>query len=445
MLEIGSRVEMFIDDWLIERMTDAALRLHPPVRREVVFTADQPWENPWTGYYSVFKDGDTVRLYYRGASEGDGNGWEPTCYAESADGIHFTRPRLGLVDFNGSTANNIIWRGVISHNFAAFRDTNPAADPAARYKALGGLGFEHAGLFALGSADGIHWSLLSEAPVMTEGAFDSQNIAFWDARSGGYRCYSRYIFPTADTQWFRAIQSCTSPDFLQWSPPVPNVYTVPHEEFYTNATLPCPGAEHIYLSFPKRFQPTRHKLPAHENPGVSDAVFMTSRDGVHWDRTFREAWARPGRDERNWTQRSNMTAWGIVETAPDEFSLYISEHYSWPDNRLRRLTVRKHGFAAVHAGVPGGEMLTKPFTFTGGTLHLNYATSAAGGLRVEVQRADGTPVPGCTLDDFPVLYGDEIDAPATWSGGSDLSALAGQPVRLRVVLEDADLFALQIR
>jgi hypothetical protein len=166
---------------------------------------------------------------------------------------------------------------------------------------------------------------------------------------------------------------------------------------------------------------------------------------VHWDRTFREAWARPGRDERNWTQRSNMTAWGIVETAPDEFSLYISEHYSWPDNRLRRLTVRKHGFAAVHAGVPGGEMLTKPFTFTGGTLHLNYATSAAGGLRVEVQRADGTPVPGCTLDDFPVLYGDEIDAPATWSGGSDLSALAGQPVRLRVVLEDADLFALQIR
>ncbi|HOS44396.1 MAG TPA: hypothetical protein PK794_11930 [Armatimonadota bacterium] len=445
MREIGSRVEMFVDHWLIERMAGTALRLHPPVKREVVFTADQPWENHWTGYYSVVQDGDMIRLYYRGASEADGNGWEPTCCAESGDGITFTRPKLGLVDFNGSTANNIIWRGVISHNFAAFRDANPAADPAARYKALGGLGFEHAGLYALGSADGLHWSLLQEAPVMTEGAFDSQNIAFWDARIGAYRCYSRYIVPTEETPWFRAIQSCTSADFLHWTPPVPNAYTVPPEEFYTNATVPCPGAEHIYLSFPKRFLPGRHKVLAHDSPGVSDAVFMTSRDGVHWDRTFREAWVRPGRDERNWTQRSNMTAWGIAETAPDEFSLYISEHYSWPDNRLRRMTVRRHGFAAVHGGVPGGEMVTRAFTFTGARLHLNYATSAAGSLRCELQQADGTPIRGFTLADFPALYGDEIDAVAAWAGGDDLSALAGTPVRLRVALEDADLFAIQLR
>ncbi|OPZ80827.1 MAG: hypothetical protein BWY76_03239 [bacterium ADurb.Bin429] len=415
------------------------------MKREVVFIADQPWENHWTGYYSVVQDGDKIRLYYRGASEADGNGWEPTCYAESSDGITFARPKLGLVDFNGNTANNIIWRGVISHNFAAFLDTNPAADPAARYKALGGLGFEHAGLYALGSADGIHWSLLRETPVMTEGAFDSQNIAFWDARIGAYRSYSRYIFPTEETQWFRAIQSCTSEDFLTWTTPVPNAYDVPHEEFYTNATVSCPGAEHIYLSFPKRFLPTRHKVLAHESPGVSDAVFMTSRDGVHWDRTFREAWVRPGRDERNWTQRSNMTAWGIAETAPDEFSLYISEHYSWPDNRLRRLTVRKHGFASVHGGVPGGEMVTRAFTFTGSQLHLNYATSAAGSLRCELQREDGVPIRGFTLADFPPLYGDEIDAAATWTGGDDLSILAGTPVRLRVALEDADLYAIQFR
>ena len=67
---------------------------------------------------------------------------------------------------------------------------------------------------------------------------------------------------------------------------------------------------------------------------------MTSRDGVQWDRTFREAWMRPGPDPRNWSHRSNMPGTGIIETAPGEWSLYISEHYGWPTNRLRRLTVR---------------------------------------------------------------------------------------------------------
>lgn len=74
-------------------------------------------------------------------------------------------------------------------------------------------------------------------------------------------------------------------------------------------------------------------------------MFLSSRDGVNWDRTFLEARVRPGPDNRNWTQRSYMPAWGIVQLDPAKFSMYITEHYEWPDHRLRRITVRRHGFA----------------------------------------------------------------------------------------------------
>ena len=100
-----------------------------------------------------------------------------TCYAESTDGIHFVRPNLGLHEIDGSKENNVILSGVASHNFAPFLDTNPAAKPDERYKAVAGL---QSNLFAFGSPDGIHWKKLQPEPVMTKGTFDSLNLAFWD-------------------------------------------------------------------------------------------------------------------------------------------------------------------------------------------------------------------------------------------------------------------------
>ena len=176
---------------------------------------------------------------------------------------------------------------------------------------------------------------------------------------------------------------------------------------------------------------------------MSDAVFMSSRDGVNWDRPFLEAWVRPGLDAGNWTDRSNMTAAGIVETAPDEWSLYLSEHYRHADNRLRRVTVRKQGFASMHADARGGEFTTKPLRFTGSRLLLNYSTSAAGSVQIEMQDETGSPLPGFALADMRELYGDELEAVATWKSGASLKALAGKVVRLRVVMRDADLYALR--
>lgn len=449
-LDPGSRWELFVDEFLIAQKQGAALRLHAPVKREVVLTTNQPWEGVTCAYFSVIQHEDRILMYYRGSSGGsDHSDAQVTCVAESSDGIHFTRPNLGLIEAGGTKANNVLWRGVESHNFSPFLDANPSAKPDERFKALGGVkqpgknwhqGETPGGLYAFASADGLHWKKMRDTPVITKGAFDSQNLAFYDTTRSRYVCFSRIFLNKV-----RAVQSHTSTDFLAWSDGIPHAYAkgVPWEHFYTSATVPCPTAPHLFLSFPKRFMTTRHKVPTHKEKGVSDAVFMSSRDGVHWDRPFLEAWVRPGPDPLNWTDRNNMTANGIVDTGDGEWSLYISEHYRHADHRIRRLTVRKQGFASMHAGAAGGEFTTHPLRCAGGRLHLNYATSAAGSIQIEIQDETGQPIPGFALADMPELYGDEFDAAATWKNGADLSVLKDRTIRLRVRLQDADLYALR--
>jgi len=164
---------------------------------------------------------------------------------------------------------------------------------------------------------------------------------------------------------------------------------------------------------------------------------MTSRDGVHWDRTFLDAYLRPGLNQRNWAHRNNQIAVGIIPTAADEWSLYVGENYAWDTNRLRRLTVRPLGFASVHANRAGGEFLTKPLTFTGRRLHLNYATSVVGSIEVTVCDPDGSPIDG--LAGMDPMFGDELEAAVAY----DLAPAIGSPVRLRFRLQDADLFAIR--
>jgi hypothetical protein len=439
-LDIGSRWELFVDEDLVAQKNGLALKLHDPIRREIVLTTDQPWEGMTCAYFSVIQDGKKVLMYYRGSSGGsDHSDAQVTCVAESTDGIHFTRPKLGLIEAGGTKDNNVIWRGVESHNFSPFLDANPNTKPDERYKALGGVkqpgknwhqGETPGGLYAFASADGIHWKKMKDTPVITKGAFDSQNLAFYDTTRSRYTCFSR-IFSNK----VRAVQSNHAPDFLTWTEPVPHKYAegVPMEHFYTSATVPCPTAPHLFLSFPKRFVTTRKKVPEHEGPGVSDAVFMSSRDGVNWDRPFLEAWVRPGPDLKNWTDRNNMTANGIVVTGEGEWSLYISEHYRHADHRIRRLSVRKQGFASMHADAKGGELTTQPVKFAGKKLLLNYATSAVGSIQI-----DALDTAGKVLATMPELYGDEFEANAL-----DVSALAGQTIRLRIKMKDADLYALR--
>jgi len=438
-IDIGSRLELFVDDYLIERMDGVEQRLNHPVRRETALTFDAPSEGDTSAYVTVFKDGEGYRMYYRGSQ------WKPvrqenTCVAESRDGIKWTRPKLGIIEYEGSKQNNIIWTGPGAHAFTPFKDTNPNAKPEERYKAVApASGSGRTELYGYVSADGYHWRLAREAPIITAGNFDSQNLAFWDPNRREYVCYFR-VFRDGHPNGTRDIKRSTSKDFVNWTEPEWLSYPgAPREQLYTNAIAPYFRAPHIYLGFPKRYMPDRKD---HGGDGVSDGVFMTSRDGITFHRWV-EAFMRPGLDEENWIDRTTMASWGILETAPGELSLYYLERNYHPSHGLSRATIRTDGFVSIHAGAKPGTMTTKPLIFKGRELVINYSSSSAGGIRVELQDGSGKPIKGFSLDDCPVIYGDELERVVKWNAGSDVSNLAGKPVRLKFEVQDADLYSIR--
>ncbi|MGB9717425.1 MAG: hypothetical protein ACPL4E_03145 [Thermoproteota archaeon] len=447
--EIGSRLELFIDDWLIAEMRGVELRLHNPVPQEVAIVFNQPWEGNTSGYVTVFKDDGCFRMYYRGSNHnletGEATHPEFTCYAESTDGVNWFKPQLSLFEFNGSKRNNIVWKGIGTHNFTPFRDSNPNCPCEAAYKALGSGGD---GLYAFKSSDGVHWEPMSSRPVITkpavtEYAFDSQNLAFWDSVRRRYTAFFR-----GWRNGVRDILTCSSEDFTSWTEPEWLDYgDAPKEHLYTNGVTPYFRAPHVFIGFPMRFIPEREKT-LHRYKGVSDTLLMSSRDGLHW-RRWTEAFIRPGPMPERWINRNNMTAWGMLATesgltnALVELSLYSSEGYYTAGNRLRRFTLRIDGFASVHAPYSGGELVTRPLVFNGRRLLLNYSTSAAGEVKTEILGEDGNPVPGFTMKECEELYGDEIEGEVCWKSGSDVSRLSGRVVRLRLRMRDADIYALK--
>ncbi|MEQ9409425.1 MAG: hypothetical protein RIK87_16935 [Fuerstiella sp.] len=487
-VEIGSRRELFVDRTLIESLSGTAqLKLHHPEPREIALQHDAPWEGSGSGYHSVFHDGDRYRMYYKAwhLEVGDGRVKTNThplycCYAESDDGIHWTKPNLGLVEFNGSTANNIVLAPTVFGDVtsdpghpAVFRDDNPTCPPEARYKAIIRSARPH-GLLVFQSPDGLHWSLLHPEPVITAGAFDSQNLAFFDPNINAYRAYWRIFTAgtTDDKNWkpsgYRAIRTAVSTDLIHWDAWKDLTYVdSPPEELYTNAVKPYSRAPHLLLGFPVRYTDrgwteSMQALPEPEHrkersraskrygTAITETLLMASRDGVHFHR-WNEAFLPPGMERSGtWNYGHQYPAWHVVETPSDrypginELSFYATEGYwTGKGSVLRRYSLRLDGFVSARASMKGGEILTKPITFRGSRLSLNFASSAAGDVRIELQDAAGQPIPGFTLEDSVAAFGNSLDRTAIWKNGSDVSSLAGQPVRIRFALRDADLFAYQ--
>lgn len=431
--KVGSRLEPFVDDHLIDRLVGSArLEVQQPEPKELVFTADKPWEGNTSAYYTLFQDGDRYRMYYRGAHFDESTKKEAhrevTCYAESRDGIHWNRPELGLFEFDGSKRNNIVWDGPGTHNFTPFLDTNPACPPDAKYKALAGEG--RPGLSAFKSADGIHWSRMNEAPVITKGAFDSQNLAFWHGHAGIYREYHR------EFRVIRDIMTGTSADFLNWTDPVfITIAGAPRQHLYTNAIMPYFRAPHILIGFPTRF------LPEHEQV---EPTFMASRDGYSFRRYEEAVIPRTAPKDRD-GNRSNYMTWGLLQLPGHngELSVYGTEaYYTGPGSRVRRFAYRLDGFVALHAGSEAGEAITRPIRFDGSRLVLNARTNPSGTIRVELQDADGVPLTGFRASEAKAFQGDQTALTVSWPDG-ELASLAGRAVRLRFLLENADLFSFR--
>jgi len=124
-------------------------------------------------------------------------------------------------------------------------------------------------------------------------------------------------------------------------------------------------------------------------------------------------------------------------------SVYVQKNYAQPTAHLNRYSLRLDGFSSLQGSAVGGEMISKLITFEGEKLTLNFATSAAGEIAVEIQDKEGNPIPGFSLDECQILIGNEIDRVVNWKNGSDLSILAGKEIRLRFTLKDADLYSIK--
>ncbi len=457
--QLGTSRELLWDEEMITEKEGVRLALHHPVAREVALVHDAPWEGNVCCYHTVLFDGEKYRMYYRGAAYKMAEKHpQLTCCALSDDGITWTKPDLGLFEFNGSMHNNIVWMGdEAAHNFTPFLDTNPECPEECRFKALGGEA--KSGLMLYVSPDGFHWKRFRDQPVITEGVFDSQNTAFYDNVRHCYVAYTRNVQPLLNRNFFRAVQRSVSTDMLHWSRPewIEFGEDTAEMELYTNAILPYYRAPETLIGFPKRFtrdRRTTYDLFAGDGlPGVSDGLFISSRDGLHFHR-WQEAFVRPGLQHERWINRNNMTAWGIVETpsdipdTPNELSIYTTEaYYSDKPNRIRRMTVRLDGFASIQAPYGGGSFSTKLLSFDGEgdsiSLLLNASTSGAGSIACELLDGDGTPIPGFTMDESVPVYADDIDIPMTWKNGGNLKSLAGKPLALRFQMVDADRYSFR--
>lgn len=222
---------------------------------------------------------------------------------------------------------------------------------------------------------------------------------------------------------------------------------------YSNATMPYFRAPHILISMPHRMISEevvpRAELEAYGTEiraisnSIGDVMLMSSRDGTTYDRTFMDAFVRPGMERGAWHARSLFASMGIVSTSDVEMSFYVSTNYAIPSHQIRRYSLRTDGFASIHAGHNGGTVTTKPLRFSGDKLVLNYWTSAAGSIRVELLDEAGKPLPGYMAGDCPKIIGNEIRRVVSWTGKDTVSDLAGKPVRLRFRIADADLYSMR--
>ena len=507
---VGSKKQLFIDEEFFASTKNVKLTMNPPAKTgEATIPADQPWEELGVGGGSIVQVGQEYRLYYSANYMYPGSN-EPSrrlCMAVSQDGVRWEKPSLGLVTFNGSNDNNIVFPADDSWFCGGwvFVDTCPSIGPEEQYKMVcrwcpPGVPKTEVSEWALKSPDGLHWSRMSDRPAYRFS--DTTNSAFWDDRIGRYVVYMRhnsdpyyapkpvYIEGLRDGKpvvftnnvgrvqapddgrtyiaiAYRKVGRYETDDLAFWDTPDhwghPRQTVLSFDEQdppgididNTGATK-YPWSDHAYLLFPAMY---RHypEPPAGEfhNDGVFEMRLATSRDGIHFRYPSRSPFVPLG-VQGEFDSGLVYMAVGMIRRGPQ---LYL--YYSTRNDTLRhgaggpdvyrsnppvisRLVLRMDGFVSADAPYEGGEFTTVPVVFKGTSLHLNVQTSIAGYVKVELLR-DGQPVEGYSAAEADPVRGNFIDKAVTWNGQSDLSALAGQPVWIRFVMKDAKLYAFQFR
>ncbi len=498
-IDVGGARQLFLDRKFFAKAEGVTLVVHAPCKTgERTIDTDREWEKGGIGpYSSVLKDGDTYHMWYHAM---DHTQWHTAkeagaiCYARSTDGIRWEKPDLGVIEYRGSRKNNII----IGHGAAGLtigQDgmmvfVDPTAPPDERFRMVNRFDAFGEGIHILSSGDGIHWrpthkSVLTARPQAKGHHLDSQNVIFYDDRIKKYVAYVRKNRMDPGSQG-RTIARGES-DRLGGFPVAQDLPIVlgpdeqdlaldgvPLVDYYTSECIKYPWAADAYFMFPQAyFHYVRGQLPEFPretpvNAGPLHTQFAASRDGIHWERYDRRPFIPLGmKGEPDWA--SARAIHGIVPSVSGrELYLYYRASdwlHGWDRNEenkrllteaklgadrniavISRVVLRRDGFVSVRAAYTGGEFTTPPLTFRGGRLVLNINTSATGIARVEIQDAGGAPIEGFTMKDADLIHtANDVNRVVSWRGRSDLGALAGRAVRLRVMLRDADLYAFEFR
>jgi len=438
--------QLFVDDFLIEETTLARIyHAATYIEGNPVLVPDKPWEleggHPCA---MVFSDGvwfdpadRLYKMWYLGGY------CQATCYATSEDGLHWNKPSLDVVP-----GTNIV--------HTARRDSGTVwldleeRDLARRFKmALYELDPPRAGRMTLYvSPDGIHWS---DPVTETEPTGDRSTLFYnpfrgmwvYSIRSGGAtgrsRQYAEHADPIAGAKW--------GADGPSWwvgadrlDPPRPDVGTRP--ELYN---LDCVAYESLMLGFFSIWygQPQDRAKP-------NEVLLGYSRDGFHWTRPVRTAFAPVSERHGDWNWANVQSAGGGCLVVGDELWFYVSGRAGVPGSSgsgvcatgLAKL--RRDGFCSMEAprGTEG-YVTTRPVSFSGKHLFVN-AEAAAGALRAEVLDEGGRVIPGFSREKCIALRSDSTRARIEWRGAPDLSSLAGKPVRFRFAVRGARLYSFWV-
>ena len=496
-IDIADRRQLPWDDYLVdEDKSDVPVVMHAPEYREKVFTCDAPWEGDGCGNGTIIKDGDLYRLYYIAwqMRTDPKSKWQQKeifiCYAESRDGRHWTRPNLGLHEFNGSKNNNILFE---ADDVGIFLDTNPDCPPNERYKLIRTWGepgsvYMKKSLYVFLAGDGIHfrrgWKIAdrisAEANTREPGVeliYDTRHSCHWDPVRKEYRLYTRGRHPMDSEhrvyghgpkpKIVRDMRLLVSKDFKTWSYPEEVSYGEGAEdsEIYTSVVEPYFRAPDVFIGLPVRYtgrqnwKDSYERLPGRESRtqrvwrdgrydyrfgiALTEGLFMFSRDG----RTFKrreEAFFRPGPERPGtWTYGTGYAFNGFVTTpgpagTDDEISIYC-EAGTWLGEAawFERYAIRMDGFLSRKAPHRGGSLVTKPLVFKGDELRLNFSTAASGSVVVKV-----TDVETGRSVSSEETFGDSTDRVVAFDA-SALALFAGRPVTLEFQMWDADLYSFR--
>jgi len=489
--------QLFLDDSLVESRSNVTRVLHQPVKEpEPILVGDQPWEN-WTvdifGTPSIhFDDAQHIyRLWYTAYDVAADNYY--ICYATSMDGVHWTKPILGIKDHNGSKQNNIVNTGRVHWPNSTVLIDEHEANPARRYKSLS---FDFAptqspetsspvhpwprgaeelkkgrsvGVALAFSPDGLNWTLYDGNPVLKDpqAAGDTHFLLGWDDNYHGYVGYFRPSYAASGGP--RVIGFSTSHDFTHWTTPEiilrPDSQDPITDEFYGMPVLKYQGRYigflWIYHNSPN---PALVSSPNMANLAGAQQTLETqltySEDGKHFIRVGDRQLFLPAGPRDSW-DRGMVTASDMIVHGNELWIYYggWGPRHSGDDFKLVGTTVNGHrvmgalglaklrldGFVSLHAGASEGMVLTRQIRIGDRTLVRVNADAGHGMVSTELLNDKFEPIPGFTRADAQVIEEDLTSKEVSWRGHSDLSSLRGQVIRIRFYLQDADLYSVALQ